>query len=91
MLAHLKNYLQVLIGLTMVEQVKNNEENTKEAKEDQESIHKYCFETGRGTSDSCQFWRLGRAVGRAGGGLVCYYQFYHHLYPIPIYLLFYHL
>ena len=29
-----KNYLQVLIGLTMVEQVKNNEENTKEAKAD---------------------------------------------------------
>ena len=29
-----KNYLQVLIGLTMVEQVKNNEENRKEAKED---------------------------------------------------------
>ena len=29
-----KNYLQVLIGLAMVEQVKNNEENTKEAKAD---------------------------------------------------------
>ena len=29
-----KNYLQVLIGLTLVEQVKNNEENTNEAKAD---------------------------------------------------------
>ena len=29
-----KNYMQVLIGLTMVEQVKNNEENTNEAKAD---------------------------------------------------------
>ena len=29
-----KNYLQALIGLAMVEQVKNNEENTKEAKAD---------------------------------------------------------
>ena len=29
-----KDFLQVLIGLTMVEQVKNNEENTKDAKAD---------------------------------------------------------
>ena len=29
-----KNYLQVLIGLAMVEQVEDDEQNTKEAKED---------------------------------------------------------